>query len=395
LIKEAVPPVTGTGKRKYHQPSITPERNSEESSSASVYSCPDLEYGFSDRPEADQYIYEEISTPQSKNKPHNIIIANEPEKYFLPNNVPRSSSEELSLSIDFSDDTFEDKSQRKNSVNCSPDLEKISVEHKTHHYKNDNHQPLDSHRKGSVTFCDQYNQIVLLNPQNCSRTGTENTTRKVGIYGRQRHSPNLFHNPYGPPLYHHTRPTTRNKGQSLALRTIKQDKNAIKAKTKSSVKSSLTVTNSCAQSHSVNGMNVPIKTYQKNNKKEIYQYNKTEGQNKEDKEKEVKKLFSSSMRMKENSLESSAFPFPMKMDGRIDKRWRSIERKAPALRSRKNHSLNRDFVSHQEHISKKNPSISGRSYSIPRKKDRRASVTESTKEFNSTQYSDDISRYFT
>ena len=125
----------------------------------------------------------------------------------------------------------------------------------------------------------------------------------------------------------------------------------------------------------------------------IYQYNKTAGQSKEDKVKEVKRPFSSHVRMNEYLLKNSQSPFPLKMNDNMDHRWRSIERKSPELRSRKNLSLNRDFVSYKEYISKKNGLNSERSYSMPRNNDQRASKTETLKDCNSIQYSDNISRY--
>ena len=307
-------PLKITTKRKYSQACITPDSTSEQSSSDSVHSCPDIEYSFSDRPEADQYL-DDVSTPSTaKNTTQQQKFdrsTDEVEKYFLSNDAPRSSSEELSLSFDFSDDTsFDDRSDKKNNENCSAEIRGSSVE--SHENKLPKANPnSNSYRKGSVTFCDESNQIVILKPNNYSKNKAKNSDRKIGLYGKARHSPNLLHNPYGPPLYHHSRPittTTSDKVKSLTpLKIRTQDQNVMTTKTKFSsvVESSDMETNgSGIQSHPVSKMNVPIKTYQKDYKKEIFQSGKMTDQHQQDTKKRFNNFsISSSRDMKENFVQ--------------------------------------------------------------------------------------------
>ena len=321
----------------------------------------------------------------------------------MSNKASRSSSEELSLSLDSSDDTpFDDKYEEKDSESYSTELRgssEESNENKLHTEKDKNY---NSFRKGSVTFCERSNQIVILRPENYSEVKTKQSNRKIGIYGKARHSPNLLHNPYGPPLYHHSRPmksTTSDKVKSLTLlKTRTRDKNVITAKTKSSsvLESSYMETNGTSvQSHPVSKINVPIKTHQKDYKKEIYQHGKmTEDVNNHDKKQETNELSSySSKYMKENILQSPSLPFRMKIDESVDTRWRSRERKSSALRSRENISLNRNVDLKPEDTSKKSFIHSNRSHSTPRKESLNKREAPQSKEIHSNKCSDDVNRY--
>ena len=392
-------------KRKHPPSSISPDSISEQSCSGSIHSCPDIEYSLSDRPEADQYLYDVSTTTVVKNgleENKSDNFGDDSEKYFLSHNAPRSSSEELSLSLDFSDDTlFDDKCERKDSESFSSELKGTNEESDESKLHKPNNQNSNSHRKGSVTFCDQSNQIVILNKENYSKSKATISNRKIGIYGKARHSPNLLHNPYGPPLYHHSRSitTTSDKVKSLTqLKTRKRDQNVITTKTKPSsvVESSYIETNgSGVQSHPVSKMNVPIKTYQKDYKNEIYQQGRmTEDQNKLDKKKEVvglSRLFSSKY-LKENVRENTLPKFEMKIDEGVDKRWRSRERKSIILRSRDNNSLNRYINLKHDDTSKKSFVHSNRSHSTPRKESQIKRESRQSNQSYSNKCSNDATR---
>ena len=307
------------------------------------------------------------------------------------------------MSLDFSDDTvFDDKCDKKNNERCSTEINCSSVENSENGIQNSNDQSSTSHRKGSVTFCDQSNQIVILKSNIYSKDKTKQTNRKIGIYGKARHSPNLLHNPYGPPLYHHSRPitttTTSDKVKTLTLlKTRTVDQNVITAKTQFSsvVESSDMETNgSGIQSQPVSKMNVPIKTYQNGNKKEIYQRGKmTEDQNKQDTKKGFYESFTISSRyMKENFLQNTSSSNEMKIDDIVENRWRPRERKSITLRSRENISLNRRIDLTQNDTSKKSFVHLNRSHSTPRKESQIKRESRQSKQTYSNKYSDDATR---
>ena len=210
-----------------------------------------------------------------------------------------------------------------------------------------------------------------------------------------------MHNPYGPPLYHHSRPittTTSDKVKTLTLlKTRTLDQNVITAKTQFSsvVESSDMETNgSGIQSQPVSKMNVPIKTYQNGYKKEIYQRGKmTEDQNKQDTKKGFYESFTTSSRyMKENFLQNTSSSNEMKIDDIVENRWRSRERKSITLRSRENISLNRRIDSTQNDTSKKSFVHLNRSHSTPRKESQIKRESRQSKQTYSNKYSDDATR---
>ena len=288
LLQETGSSTKCTIKRKYPRPIISPDRDSEPSSSASVLSCPEAaaaSYSLSDRPEADQYLDDQRLDLEYETTTKQDF--DEGEKYFLPSEALGSSSEDLSFSIDFSEDTsiLNDKDSRKSSEESTTSTlyqaRQVPNNDESHLLKTDTSQSLDSRRKTSVTFCDQKNQTVLLvDSEKYLKAGaykndTNGKPRKLGTYGKQRYSPNLFRNPYGPPLYQHKRdiPTPSAMDvvkSSIVQQSLKRD-TVIFDKPKSSMLQGDTngVTNNSSQDHSSSKMNDPIRKYLNNNFKLI------------------------------------------------------------------------------------------------------------------------------
>ena len=416
LLQETGSSTRCTIKRKYPRPIISPELDSEPSSSASVLSCPEAaaaSYSLSDRPEADQYLDDQRLDLEYETTTKQDF--DEGEKYFLPSEALGSSSEDLSFSIDFSEDTsiLNDKDSRKSSEESTTSTlykaRQVPNNDESHLLTTDTSQSSESRRKTSVTFCDQKNQTVLLvDSEKYLKSGaykndTNGKPRKLGTYGKQRYSPNLFRNPYGPPLYQHKRDIPRPSAMdvvksSIVQQSLKRD-TVIFDKPKSSMFQGDTneVTNDSSQDHSSSKMNDPIRKYLNNNSK-LYDIEKM-GKNLDDNIASLSQptySTSPSSTLKANrfqELRSNVQPLEKNLDMNYEKTKGPAQKSSESGRSRRNHSLSRS-TTHSDRESRK-PFNKYRSHSSSPKEVKSVNNLDSGKKIRHVQSNADRLRYVT
>ena len=410
LLQETGSSTKCTIKRKYPRPIISPDRDSEPSSSASVLSCPEAaaaSYSLSDRPEADQYLDDQRLDLEYETTTKQDF--DEGEKYFLPSEALGSSSEDLSFSVDFSEDAslLNDKDSRKSSEESTTSSlyrsRQVPNNDGSRLLTTDTSHPLDSKRKTSVTFCEQRNQTVLLvNSEKYSKAGTcknDGKPRKLGTYGKQRYSPNLFRNPYGPPLYQHNRNiNTTPEGDDMKNLVVQQALK-LEKKPKSSIFEGAMrgVTSGSSDGHSSSKMNDPIRKYLNNNST-LYDIEKM-GKNLDNSVASLSQhpeYTNPSSTSKENypqNQPSNVQSFEMNVD-KSEETIRPAQKRSDAMRSRRNQSLGRSEVpSDPEHRSPRNYVAVPRSHSSSRKELKGVNNLDGGRKTNHVQSNEDRLRF--
>ena len=356
--------------------------------------CPQEEYAFTDRPEADQYIDQSKSTRQSIILKENINVLKDATKCERNRDVVIKSSGTLKGPANACSNRLLDE-KLLTGENGNHDVSKLEApdcESNQNNLNKSNCKHSKSNRKISVTFCDKQYNTILQEPE-ADGNPRKKAIRKVGLNGKARHSPNLFQNPYGPPLYNHNRQVANFKISSLVLNMGKQDKNTMDGSlTSSSNESSSLFPKNRSNAQSNQTSIKPPKTFFKHDSDNKISHCTTKEEDKENNINDVANLNSSTKNTKLNPLTQPVIvPFSMKNRKSINNRGRSIEKKVTKSSSYGNYSLLGEMDHHDRCPSKPKTFNSNRSHSTPRKELKRK-CNENVNEVNSIYNTNSLSR---